>query len=281
MKRAILNKFIFLTIGALLAGASLEFFLVPNQIIDGGIVGISIMSSYLLNIPLGLFLFVLNLPFLYLAFKRFGKNFLLTTFYSVSVLSIAVTVFHHYKSATDDLLLACVFGGIILGVGVGLILRNNGSLDGTEIIAITCAKKTGFSVGEIIMFFNLFILGAAGFILGWDRAMYSLITYFVAFRTIDLVLEGLDESKAVLVISDKPKEIGDAIIKRLDRSVTYIDAQGGYTGKDKKMVYCVITRLEVAKIKQIVKEIDCNYFMTIENIHEVEGGRFKKPNCER
>lgn len=268
---------LFIILGAILVAIGLEYFLVPNNIIDGGVIGLSIICSHLFNKPLGLFIFFLNLPFLYFAYKKFGKTFLCCTFFAVTMLSIFSYILHHIpNTATEDLILACVFGGLIVGIGVGLIIRNNGSLDGTEIVSIRLAEKYGFSVGEIVMVFNIFILGSAGFVFGWDRSMYSLLTYFIIFKMIDVVIEGLDESKSITVISEKPKEIGNCIIQKLKRSVTYIDAKGGYSGEDKQIVYCIVNRLELAKAKRIIKEIDPNSFIAIENVHEVEGRMFNK-----
>lgn len=234
------------------------------------------MVDYLLkNVSLGAVIFCLNMPFIFLALQKFGKKFVFNTFWGISCLSMFVSLFHGHV-ITSDLTLAAIFGGVILGFGVGLILRNNGSLDGTEIIAIRLAPKLGFSIGEIIMTFNIFIFFAAGFLFGFDRAMYSMLTYFIAYKVIDVVIEGLNESKSVWVVTDYSKEIGDRIIGQMGVSVTYIDAEGGYSGQPKRIVYCVISRLEVTKLKQLVKEIDKTAFISIENVHEVEGVRVKK-----
>jgi uncharacterized membrane-anchored protein YitT (DUF2179 family) len=157
-----------------------------------------------------------------------------------------------------------------------MVIRFGGSLDGTEIIAILFNKRTPFSVGEVVMFINLFILGSAGFVFGWDRAMYSLIAYYIAFKMIDITIEGFDESKSVWIISEKFQEIGDALMDRLGRGVTYLNGEGGFTGEDKKVIFVVITRLEEAKLKSIVDDIDHSAFMAVGNIHDVKGGRFKK-----
>ncbi len=271
-----INNWVFITIGAAIAAVALECFLVPNSIIDGGIIGISIMVNHILKAKaLGLVIFCLNMPFIFLALQKFGKNFVFNTFWGISMLSVFVSLCHGHL-VTSDLILAAVFGGVILGIGVGLILRNNGSLDGTEIIAIRLAPKIGFSIGEIIMAFNVFIFFSAGFLFGFDRAMYSMLTYFIAYKVIDVVLEGLNESKSVWVVTDYSKEMGDKIIKQMGISVTYIDAVGGYSGQPKRIVYCVISRLEVTKLKQLVKEVDPSAFISIENVHEVEGVRVKK-----
>lgn len=277
MKKHLMN-IVFLTFGAFIAAFAIECFLVPNKIIDGGIVGISIMAHYKTDIPLGLFTFFLNLPFIFLAWKKMGKAFVLSTLYAVTMLSVGVSmmpVWMQHKHVSEPFL-ACIFGGLILGIGVGLILRSNGSTDGTEIVAIRIAKKLGFSVGEIIMFFNLFIFTAAGIVFdSWQSAMYSIITYFIAYRVIDVVIEGLNESKSIFVISDLSREIGKAVMEQFDISITYIAGRGGYSMQEKKIIYCVINRLEVAKLKSLVKSIDPTAFIAIENVHEVDGVRIK------
>ncbi|MGE5704423.1 MAG: YitT family protein [Clostridia bacterium] len=272
----IAKRIIFVFIGAVLVSIGLEIFLVPNRIIDGGIVGISILLSHVTKWSLGLFLFLLNLPFLILGYKQIGKTFALSTLFGVTIMSIGTTILHPVESLTEDPLLAAVFGGIILGVGVGMVIRNGGSLDGTEIVAILINRKSPFSVGEIVMMFNIFILSSAGFVFGWDHAMYSLIAYYIAFKMIDLTIEGFQESKSVWIISEQFKDIGDALLARLGRGVTYLSGEGGYSGDDKKVIFCVITRLEEAKLKNIVEEIDSSAFLAIGNIHDVRGGRFKK-----
>lgn len=268
-------KFFFVTLGALIAAFALEGFLIPNDIIDGGIIGISMMVSYITKFNLGLIIVLFNLPFLFLAFKKMGKMFVFTVLYGVSMLGIFVNLIHNTQVTESDLL-ATVFGGIILGFGVGLILRNDGALDGTEILSIRLAKKFGFSVGEIIMFFNFFIYSAAGFLYGWDSAMYSILTYFIAYRVIDIVLEGLNSSKSIYIITNFAKEIGDSIIKELNISVTYMKGKGGYSGKEQTIIYCVVSRLEVAKIKTLIRENDPTAFYFIQDVHEVEGIRVKK-----
>ena len=271
-----IKKYLVLIIGSLIYSAGLEIFLVPNNIIDGGIVGISIMASYLTGIPVGVYMLVLNLPFLYLGYKQIGKTFAISTIISIIALSIFSEFLEPVPQITQDYFLAAIFGGIIAGAGVGLVIRQGGSLDGTEITAIILDRKTSFSVGEVVMFFNLFILGAAGFVFGWDKAMYSLVAYFIISKMIDVVLKGLDESYAVMIVSDEYEEIADALMHRLGRGVTYLHGQGAYTGDDKQVLYCVVTRLEVVKLKEIALEKDETAFVTINPVHDIVGGRFKK-----
>lgn len=272
-----LLRIFWITIGCLIAAFSLECVLIPNDVIDGGVVGVSIMASYLTGKSLGLFLIILNSPFIIMALQKFGKMFVFLMFYGVIMLSVFSEIFLHSKYVvTNDTLLAALFGGIILGAGVGLVLKSNASLDGTEILAIKLAKKQPFSVGEIIMFFNIFIFTTAGFVYGADKAMYSAITYFIAYRVIDIVLQGLNEAKSVFVMSPKYEEVGKEIMKVLDKSVTYLNAEGGYSGAKSKLIYCVITKIEIQKTKEIINSIDPQAFIAIQNVHEVDGKRYRK-----
>lgn len=275
-KTKIAKIIFFICFGSVLMGVGIEEFLVPNKILDGGITGISIILSHLTGMKLGLFIFILNIPFFYIGYKQIGKTFALSTLLGITVLSVSTALLHDVPVFTTDPLLATVFGGMILGAGVGIVIRYGGSLDGTEILAIIVNKKLPFSVGEIVMFFNLFIFTSAGFVFGWNRAMYSVLAYFIAYKTIDIVIQGLDESKSVWIISENHKIVGDTILARLGRGVTYLNGEGAYTGDDKKVIFCVITRLEEAKLKSIVEELDPQAFLAIANITEVRGGRFKK-----
>lgn len=263
-------------IGALIFALGLELFLVPNTIMDGGIVGISIILSHLTGIPAGVFIFLINIPFVYIGYKQIGKTFAFMSLLGITILSGATVVMHHIQPFTSDLLLATVFGGILLGVGVGLVIRYGGCLDGTEVMAILSNKKLPFSVGEIILIINLAIFTLAGFVFTWEQAMYSVIAYFIASKIIDIVVLGMEESKSVYIISEEIEEIGQAIMARLGRGVTYLHGEGAYTGNNKKVIFCIITRLEESKMKEIVRTIDTQAFLAIGNISEVKGGRFKK-----
>lgn len=273
---AYIKKYIALFIGSIITAVGLEIFLVPNKIVDGGVVGISIMAAAVTEYPIGIFLILLNLPFLYLGYKQIGRTFALSTTFSIVSLSYWTTQFIPVEEITNDLFLAAIFGGIVTGLGVGIIIRNGGSLDGTEIVAIILDKRSGFSVGEIVMFMNLFILSAAGLLFGWNQAMYSLVAYFIIAKVIDVVIKGLDESNGVMIVTSVPDEIMEALMARLGRGVTILHGEGGYTGDPKKVLYCVVTRLEVDKLKAIVLEKDETAFVTINQVHDIVGGRFKK-----
>ncbi|MBB3127395.1 uncharacterized membrane-anchored protein YitT (DUF2179 family) [Paenibacillus rhizosphaerae] len=272
----LVKKFVFITVGAVLMAVALEVFLVPNEIIDGGITGISIVLSKVTDFPLGIFLFIINLPFLFLGYKQIGKTFAISTLYGIAVMSVTTQLLHHVSPFTNEKILAVLFGGLILGLGVGLVIRFGGSLDGTEIVAILLSKKLRMPVGQIIMIMNVFIFIVAGFVFGWDSAMYSIFTYYMASKVMDIVVEGLNESKSVTIISNEYEEISQTIQDRLGRSTTFMYARGGYSKEDTQVIYCVVTRLELAKLKALVQEIDPKAFIAIEHVSDVLGGNFEK-----
>ena len=272
-----INKAFFLILGAFIVAAALELFLLPNQIIDGGVIGVSMMVSHLTQGNLGMIIFAINFPFVIMAYKNLGRKFVINTFFAITMLSIATNVVLKFDHVTDDLLLATIFGGILLGLGVGLILRNNASLDGTEMVSLKLAKKLKVvSVGELLMGMNLFVYAGAGFLFGWDRALYSILTYYVASKVMDTVIEGLDKAKSVRIVSEFSREIGDSIMKELDISVTYMRTLGGYSRQEKILTYCIVNKFDMAKLKEVVHNVDPNAFIVTEDVHEVEGGRFKR-----
>lgn len=268
-------KYIYLFIGAIITAVGLEIFLIPNNIIDGGVVGISIMLSAITGLPFGAFLILINLPFLYLGYRHIGKAFAMATTFSVISLSIWSSVFLPIVPVTNDYFLAAVFGGIITGTGVGIIIRNGGSLDGTEIVAILTDKKTVFSVGEIVMFINLFILSSASLVFGWDKAMYSLVAYFVIAKMIDVVLKGLEETYSVMIVTSQHADILNKLMLEMDKGVTVLHGEGGYSQESRKILYCVVTRLEIDKLKNVVLDVDESAFVTINPVSDIVGGRLR------
>lgn len=274
----LLAKFIFITTGAVMMAVALEIFLIPNSVIDGGITGISIILSEVTPVALGLFIFIINVPFLIIGYKQIGKTFAFSTLYGITVMSLMTAYLHHVPALTDDKILASMFGGVILGFGIGLVIRFGGSLDGTEIVAILLSKRFHMPVGQIVMIINVFIFAVAGFVFGWDSAMFSIFTYYIAAKVMDIVVEGLEESKSVTIISSEYEEISQAIVDRLGRSTTFMYAKGGYSKEDTQMIYCVVTRLELAKLRTIVQDIDPSAFLAIEHVSEVIGGNFEKKN---
>ena len=266
--------YMFMTIGILLAALALEVFLIPNRIIDGGITGISIILSFLTNINLSIFIVIINIPFLLLGFKHLGKNFLIQSSVAMVLFSLLLEAFKQVDVVTSDILLATVFGGLLLGIGVGFVIRYGACLDGVETIAILINKKTSFSVGQVILLINLVIYMVAGILFGWDRALYSIMTYFITYKIIDIVSEGLDQAKAALIITNNGEEIANSIYKKLGRTVTFIEGEGLISGK-KVVLYVVVTRIEVRELKKIVGDDDVSAFMTITDVAEIVGQHIK------
>lgn len=275
MKIKDILDYLALTLGIVIASFALESFLVPNLILDGGITGVSMILSQLTPLPLSLFILVLNIPFIYIGYKNLGKRFLIKAIYSMVMFSLLLSLFHHIPEFTDDILLATVFGGLFLGLGVGLVIRFGGCLDGTESVAMVLSRKTSLSVGQVVLIFNLVIYMLAGFIFGFDRALYSLLTYFITFKVIDMVAEGLEQAKAAMIITDKSAQLAQNIYNKLGRTVTIMDGQGLISG-DKLVMYCVITRIEIPELKRIIADEDNSAFVTITDISEIIGSHIKK-----
>lgn len=215
---------------------------------------------------------LLNIPFIIIGYKQIGKRFAVSYFYAMVLLSVGVTLLHPVAEATDDILLATIFGGVLLGIGVGLVIRYGACMDGTEMVAILVTKKTSLSVGQVIMLCNFFILGTAGFLFGWDRAMYSLMTYFIASKLMDMVIQGMDEAKAAIIISDYGEEIAREILRNLGRTVTFLEGRGMISGQ-KGVLYAVMTRVEVLELKEIVEANDRSAFVTIMDVSDVIGSQ--------
>ena len=271
--------YMFMTIGILMAALALEVFLIPNKIIDGGITGISIILSFLTNINLSIFIIIINIPFLILGFRHLGKNFLFQTSVAMVLFSFLLEVFKQVNVVTNDVLLATVFGGLLLGIGVGFVIRYGACLDGVETVAILINKKTSFSVGQVVMFLNLFIYSTAGFLFGWDRALYSILTYFITFKIIDMVSEGFEQAKAAMIITNHGEEIANSIYKHLGRTVTMLEGEGLISGK-KVVLYAVVTRIEIPELKRIVAADDYSAFVTITDVNEIVGKHIKKKKGE-
>ena len=265
-----------ITVGAVIAAFALEEFLVPFTILDGGVVGISMIISQLSGWPLGVLTIALNIPFMILGFKRLGMRFLVKAIYAMVIFSIFLGVFEDMKAVTEQEILVVVFGGVLLGIGVGLILRYGGCLDGTEIVAMILSHHTEFSVGQIVLFFNIIIYTVAGFLFGPDRALYSLLTYFITSKIIDIVENGMEQGKSVMIITDHGKDIADKIYSQLGRTCTQMEGKGMVSNGKKTVLYCVITRVEVPAIKKIINDADVSAFMTISDVSEIVGNHIKK-----
>lgn len=272
--RSIFVDFIMLTIGAAIAAFAVEEFLVPCTIMDGGVIGVGIIINNLTGISLSILTIVLNAPFLFIARKKLGKQFIIKSAYSMVCFSISAAIFEAFTDATSEALLAVAFGGVILGIGVGIVIKFGGCLDGTETVAILINRKTKFPVGTTVLIFNIVIYGTAGIIFGFDRAMYSLLTYFIASKVIDYVETGLEQAKAAMIITNDAEEISNLIYSRLGRTVTIMDGHGLVSGK-KAVLYCVVSRFEVKELRNIIDSIDSSAFVAVSDVSEIIGNHMK------
>ena len=264
-------SFILLIVGTIISAAALECILIPNTILDGGVTGISIILFKLFKIPVSLLVLILNIPFVYVGYKNLGKKFLYRTIISMISFSLFLTFFEHVPAFVDDILLATVFGGALYGIGVGMVIHFGGCVDGTESVAIVISKKTSFSVGQIVLAFNLIIFGIAGFRFGVDRALYSLLTYFITSKVVDFVSTGLQQAKAAMIITEKSSKLSKEIYDKLGRTTTTISGE-------KEVLYCVLTRIEVFELKRIVEEMDESAFVTITDVSDIIGNHIKSNN---
>lgn len=271
----ILIEFFMLTIGSIIAAFAIEEFLVPNTILDGGVIGIGIMINNLTKLPLSMLTIILNIPFLLFGLHKLGKIFIIKAAYCMIIFSLFVSLFAPWTNATDETFLAVCYGGVILGIGVGLIIKFGGCLDGTETVAIILNRKFGLAVGQMVLIMNLVIYSIAGILFGPDRAMYSLLTYFITSKVLDVVENGVNTAKAATIITDDAKEISDKIYQTLGRTVTLMEGEGLVSGK-KVVLYCVITRFEVRELTNIINSIDTSAFVSITDVSEIIGKHIKK-----
>lgn len=267
--------YVMLAIGAIIATFAIEEFLVPNTILDGGVIGIGIMIKNLTGISLSILTIVLNVPFLLIGMRKLGKMFVVKSAFSMAVFSVFVEIFAPLANATSETLLAVSFGGVILGIGVGLVIRFGGCLDGTETVAILLNKKFKIPVGQTVLIFNIVIYAVAGVLFGFDRAMYSLLTYFITSKVLDIVETGMDQAKAAMIITDEADVIAEKIYQTLGRTVTIMHGEGMVSGK-KTVLYCVLTRFEIRELKNIINSVDTSAFVTVSDVSEIIGNHIKR-----
>ncbi|HOY37715.1 MAG TPA: YitT family protein [Bacteroidales bacterium] len=270
----------FIAAGVLVAAFGLKGFLMPSSFIDGGITGISLIISNVSSISVSLLILILNIPFMLLALSTVGRQFAVKSIIAITLLAIAVH-FIPYPVVTHDKLLVAAFGGFFLGLGIGLAIRGGAVLDGTEVMAVYLNKKFSLTVGTVILIFNVFIFLSAAYILSVETALYAILTYFAASKTVDFIVDGIEEYIGVSIITDKPEEVRLAIIENLGRGCTLYMAKNGFAPrgellKDTEVVYTVITRLELSKLKNEIDKIDIKAFVIMNPIFDAKGGMVKK-----
>jgi uncharacterized membrane-anchored protein YitT (DUF2179 family) len=278
--RHYLRQAFLMFIGVMCAVFGLESFLLPNDVLDGGVTGISLLLAIVTDGRPSLFIFLINIPFLALGWIQIGRGFAIKSFASISLLAL-ILYFFDFPVITDDPLLIAIFGGFFLGLGIGFSIRGGAIIDGTEVLAIYLGKKIGFSVGELILIFNIMIFSVAAYLLSIDTALYSIITYFAASRTVDFVLEGFDEYIGVTIISDQHAEVREMILTKLRRGATIYHGSKGFSLQQKEeaktnILYTVITRLEVSKLEGEIEKIDPGAFLVMSKVKDIRGGMIKK-----
>ena len=264
-------------IGGFITAYGLESVLIPNHVSDGGVTGLSIVGSQLFGLPLGILIAILNIPFIFLGYKQIGKSFAIYSVIGIASLAISTSLMHQVPTIIQgDTLLVTVVGGIIIGFGMGLALRNGGALDGIDMLAVLLSRKLPFGTSDLILFLNMFVFIVVSTVFGLQGAILSAIAYFIASKVIHIVEEGLSGSKTFKIITNEPELMVETIRDRLGRGATYKEAYGGYSNEQFKEITCVINRLEESKMKDIIHEIDPTAFVTVYDVAEVKGGNFKK-----
>jgi len=277
-------KSIFLIIlGIFCASFGLKGFLIPNQFIDGGVTGISLLVAFSSGIPLPLLIFIINVPFIILGFSQISRTFAIKAFAAIAGLSLVLATVN-FPVITHDKLLIAIFGGIFLGAGVGFSVRGGGVLDGTEILALYIWRRSETSIGDMIMIFNVVIFSCAAFILGIETALYSILTYLAASRTLDYLVEGVEEYTGVTIISEKSSKVKRILMTKFGRGITIYKGKRSMIGKnadmdgvsDMEIIFTIVTKLEIGKVKKLVNEVDENAFIYCSPISNTKGGVLKK-----
>jgi uncharacterized membrane-anchored protein YitT (DUF2179 family) len=264
------------TLGILSAGFGLKGFLLSSRFIDGGVTGVSMLASDLTGLPLALFIPLINLPFIALGYSQIGWRFAVKSALAIAGLSACLALVH-FPDVTSDKLLTAVFGGFFIGAGIGLAMRGGAVLDGTEVAALLVSKRSSLlRVGDVILILNVFIFSAAAFFLGVETALYSVLTYVAASKTVDFLLHGIEQYTAMVIVSEHSEMIRQAIIRDLARGVTLYKGRRGWTDAEQDILFCVVTRLEIGRVRSLVAEYDPAAFVVVYPLSDVHGGVIKK-----
>ncbi len=275
MKKEVFNGFL-IVLGIFSAGLGLKGFLLSSHFIDGGVTGVSMLLANVLGVPLAGLILVINLPFVALGYRQIGGRFALRSALAIGGLSLCLALVP-FPDVTPDLLLTAIFGGFFIGAGIGLAMRGGAVLDGTEVAALLISRRSHLlKVGDVILLLNVVIFSVAAFLLGINIALYSILTYIAASKTIDFLIHGLEEYTAVVIVSDQNQAIRQAITHTLKRGVTVYKGRKGMSGDDQDILFCVVTRLEIGSVKVAALEIDPAAFIVVHALSDVDGGLVKK-----
>jgi uncharacterized membrane-anchored protein YitT (DUF2179 family) len=267
---------VLIILGIFSAGLGLKGFLIPSHFIDGGVTGVSMLLATVLGWPLSILILVINLPFIALGYRQIGRGFAIKSTFAIAGLSLCLA-FVKYPDVTPDKLLTAIFGGFFIGAGIGLAIRGGAVLDGTEVAALLISKSSNLlKVGDVILLLNIIIFSAAAFFLGIEPALYSMVTYFAASKTVDFLIHGLEEYTAITIMSEKNDEIRLAIVRDLQRGVTVYKGRGGLSDTEQDILFCVVTRLEIGRVKTVVRDLDSKAFIVVNPLADAEGGVLKR-----
>ena len=269
--------FVGITVGSFILAIGMNMFMIPNQLAPGGVSGLAVFLYHILSVPVGITIILLNIPLFIVGFLTLGSRVVVQSLLGTFMFSLAVEITDPLlPSATDDLMLAAVYGGLVMGIGVGLVFRYRSSTGGTALLSLILAKTTGITPGQALLWGDLIVLCLAVFVFGSEPAMYAALSLFISIKVVDGILEGLGMSKSVIIITRNGADINKRLLYELGRGVTRIEGQGGYTGEGREVLLCVVTRQQTARLKSIIYEVDPDAFVIIGNATEVHGEGFKK-----
>jgi uncharacterized membrane-anchored protein YitT (DUF2179 family) len=271
-----LFNYLLLTAGSIIVAIGLELILAPNGLVDGGVTALAIMTKTLWNVPIWVTFILLNIPSLLIAGKYMGRKFVVRTLYANVVTSGALVFFAPFPAITSSEVLIVVYGGLLLGLGIGLVVKAGGAIDGSEMIAIWMNKKYGIPISKFLLGINAVILSAAAFVFSLEKAMFSVAIFFMVTKAIDFILDGINQGKSVIIISSKPEEIGQKLMDEIGTSITYLNGTGGYTGEHVQLIYCITDRLMYPKLKDIVLTIDPAAILEASFVSETAGVKKKE-----
>lgn len=276
MKLDDLKNYLLIAAGAFIFAFGLNFFLVANRLAEGGVTGISLILFYLFQIPIGATILALNVPLFIIGWRLLGRGFAVRTVFGVVMVSLFVEILGGFREPTDPLL-AALYGGALTGLGLGLIFRAGGTTGGSDILARILWHFRGLEMGRTIFALDVLVVSTSGLLFGRNQALYTLVAMFVASRVIDTIQQGLFLAKAVIIVSDQSRQIADRIMTEMERGTTILEGKGGYTSREKEILYCVVTRGELTRLKLLVREVDPAAFVVVQDAGEVLGEGFFLP----
>lgn len=270
-----IKDLIFIGIGALIYAFGVNYFFIPNQMADGGLSGICIIVHYLLGFDIGFTYFILNIPLIILGYKLIGGNFIIKSFYGTFMTSVGLKIFENFQAVMDERLVASIFGGLVMGTGLALIFIGGGSSGGSDILVKILNKYFNISIGKAFLLIDIIILSVLGIVFGRDTFLYTFIGIVICTKSIDLIQEGIEQTKCFIIITDKPDEIIAEVFENTGRGITIFNGKGGYTKVDKEILYCIVRNYEINLFKRIIKKVDKKVFFSIIPVNEVFGEGFK------